>query len=107
MNAWVYLILAGFFEVGFTSFMKLSDGFTKWQFVLLFLISAAISFTLLSAAMKSIPLGTAYAVWTGIGAVGTAVLGMVFFRDPVSAARIFFLLLLVGSIVGLKVVSRE
>ncbi len=107
MNAWIALLLAGVFEVGFTSFMKLSDNFTNWFYTGLFLVSASISFSLLSMSMKTIPLGTAYAIWTGIGAAGTAVIGMVFFKDPVSFGRIFFLLLLVGAIAGLKMVSTQ
>ena len=107
MNPWVSLLLAGAFEVGFTTFMKLSEGFSKWIFVGFFLISASASFTFLAQAMKSIPLGTAYAIWTGIGAFGTALIGMLFFKDPVSIGRVLFLLLLVGSIVGLKLVSAN
>ncbi len=107
MNPWLSLVLAGVFEVGFTTFMKLSEDFSKWLYVGLFLLSATISFSLLSEAMKSIPLGTAYAVWTGIGAVGTAIVGIVFFKDPATLGRIFFLLTLVGSILGLKLVSAQ
>jgi quaternary ammonium compound-resistance protein SugE len=107
MNAWVTLLLAGVFEVGFTTFMKLSNDFTKWIFTGLFILSASISFSLLSLAMKTIPLGTAYAVWTGIGAAGTALVGMIFFKDPVSFGRIFFLSLLIGSVAGLKMVSAQ
>lgn len=107
MTAWTALVLAGLFEVAFTSSMKLSDGFTKGRFVVLFLISVCCSFALLASAMKTIPLGTAYAVWTGIGAVGTAVVGIVFFKDPSTFWRIFFLSLLIGSILGLKVVSPD
>jgi quaternary ammonium compound-resistance protein SugE len=105
MNAWVALLLAGIFEIGFTSFMKLSEGFTKLIYTGLFFASGSVSFSLLSMAMKTIPLGTAYAIWTGIGAAGTALIGMIFFKDPVSFDRIFFLLLLIGSIAGLKMVS--
>ena len=87
--------------------MKLSEGFSKWLFVGLFLISGTISFWLLSEAMKSIPLGTAYAVWTGIGAAGTAIIGIVFSKDPATFGMIFFLLILIGSILGLKFVSAQ
>lgn len=106
MNAWFLLFFAGIFEIGFTTFMKLSEGFTKWVYISLFLVSVVLSFSFLAEAMKTIPIGTAYAVWSGIGALGTAVVGMVFFKDPVSLARIFFLALLVISILGLKLVSR-
>ena len=107
MNPWIVIVIAGIFEVGFTTFLKLSDGFTNWKYVILFVISAAFSFGLLSYAMKSIPLGSAYAIWTGIGAAGTAIIGMIYFKDPVSFGRIAFLILLVGSIVGLKFVSAK
>ena len=73
MNSWLILFIAGFFEVGFTTFMKLSDGFTRWGYVALFAASAILSFSCLAQAMKTIPLGTAYAVWTGIGAAGACV----------------------------------
>ncbi len=104
---WVYLVVAGLFEVGFTTCMKLSNGFTRLGPSIAFLIFAIGSFFLLARASAVIPLGTAYAVWTGIGAFGTAVIGIVFFRDPATAGRLFFLALLIASIVGLKLVSPE
>lgn len=107
MNAWLLLLLAGFCEIGFTSFLKLCDGFTNWKYVILFMIFASFSFGLLAFALRTIPLGSAYAIWTGIGAAGTAIIGMLFFKDPVSFGRIFFLVLLVGSIIGLKFVSAK
>ena len=100
-------MVAGLFEIGFTTFLKLSDGFTKLWPSLGFLVFAAISFLLLTVALRVIPLGTAYAVWTGIGALGTAVVGILFFEDPVSVLRIIFLMLLIGSIMGLKLVSAS
>jgi quaternary ammonium compound-resistance protein SugE len=100
--AWWLLILAGLFEVGFTSCLKLSEGFTKLAPSLGFLAFSILSFWLLTRAVESIPLGTAYAVWTGIGACGTAIVGMVFFQDPVSGPRVLFLALIVGSIAGLR-----
>lgn len=107
MSSWLYLTLAGIFEIGFTTFMKLSDGFTIVLYTIGFFICAALSFYLLNKALTTIPLGTAYAVWTGIGAFGTAVIGMLFFKDPVSTMRTIFLLLLIGSIVGLKLVAHD
>lgn len=107
MNAWTFLLLAGVFEVGFTTFMKLSQGFTRWNYMVLFGLSAILSFFCLSQAMKTIPLGTAYAVWTGIGAAGTAIIGIVFFKDPASTGRLVFLTMLIGSIVGLKFFSAS
>lgn len=102
---WVYLVFAGLFEIGFTTCMKLSNGFTRLGPSLAFLFFAVGSFVLLARATTVIPLGTGYAVWTGIGAFGTAVIGIVFFRDPATLGRIFFLALLIGSIIGLKLVD--
>jgi quaternary ammonium compound-resistance protein SugE len=105
--AWVYLFVAGIFEVGFATSLKLSENFTVWPWIISFFICASISFGLLVVATKHIPLGTAYAVWTGIGAFGTALVGIVAFGDPATFGRIFFLLLLIGSVIGLKLVSPE
>jgi quaternary ammonium compound-resistance protein SugE len=107
MNAWIALLVAGIFEIGFTTSMKLSQNFSKVWYLVPFLLCAVASFSCLAYAMKSIPLGTSYAVWTGIGAAGTAVVGMLFFGDQISLARILFLLLLIGSIIGLKLVSSD
>ena len=103
--AWIYLLVAGVFEIGFTTCLKLSEAFTRPLPSVGFVVLGGISFWLLTQAMKDIPLGTAYAAWTGIGAGGTAIIGFVFFKDPVSAWRIFFIALLIASIVGLKLVS--
>ena len=103
--AWILLLVAGLFEIGFTTCLKLSDGFTKVVPSVCFVAFAVVSFGLLTVAMKSIPLGTAYAVWTGIGAAGTAAIGFAFFKDPISFWRVFFIAVLVGSIIGLKLVS--
>jgi quaternary ammonium compound-resistance protein SugE len=107
MTGWTALVIAGFFEVAFTTCLKLSNGLTRGIWTSLFVVSAVTSFVLLGIAMRTIPLGTAYAVWTGIGAVGTAFVGIVFFRDPATAWRLVFLTLLIGSIVGLKVVTPD
>ncbi len=103
--AWIYLFIAGLFEIGFTTCLKLSNGFTKPIPSIGFVAFAAVSFGLLTVAMKSIPLGTAYAVWTGIGAAGTAAIGFAFFKDPISFWRVFFIAILITSIIGLKLVS--
>lgn len=105
--AWLYLLGAGVFEVGFTTCLKLSDNFNDWRWTTAFAVCAFISFSLLSEATKTIPLGTAYAVWTGIGAFGTALIGIAFFKDPLTFWRVFFLFLLVASIIGLKLVSAS
>lgn len=103
--SWALLLLAGLFEVGFTTCIKLSDHFSKPLPALGFLVCAALSFWLLTKASQTIPLGTAYAVWTGIGAFGTALVGIHFFGDPVGTWRLLFLTLLIASIIGLKLVS--
>ena len=100
--AWTYLVLAGLFEVGFTSCLKLSDGFTRLGPSLGFFFFSVLSFWLLTKAVQVIPLGTAYAVWTGLGAVGTAAVGMAFFGDPVSPVRLVLLFVIIASVVGLK-----
>lgn len=105
MSAWIYLLLAGLLEIGFVSTMKLTENFTRLFPTLLFLFFAIASFFMLTKAIEHIPVGTAYAVWTGIGATGAVIVGIVVYGEPVSALRIFFLFTLIGSIVGLKLVS--
>jgi quaternary ammonium compound-resistance protein SugE len=104
--AWIMLGLAGLCEVGFTTAMKYADGFSKLVPSLIFAVLYVASAILLAQAVKTLPLGTAYAVWTGIGAVGTAIIGIVLFGDPATAMRLFFLALIVVGIVGLKFVSN-
>ena len=104
--AWFYLVVAGLFEVGFTTSLKLSDNFTKKGWAILFFISITLSFYFLNRAIQEIPIGTAYAVWTGIGAVGTVIVGIVLFKEPSDLWRIVFLTLLIGSILGLKLVTQ-
>jgi quaternary ammonium compound-resistance protein SugE len=105
--AWVYLLLAGLCEVGFTTCLKLSDGLTRFWPAAGFVLMLVASMGFMAVAAKDIPLGTAYAVWTGIGAAGTAVVGIVWFRDPATAGRLVFLTLLIGSVIGLKLVSPD
>lgn len=105
--SWIYLILAGGFECAFTTCLKLSDGLTKAGWTAAFLLLSVISFALLTLAVQRISLGTAYAVWTGIGAVGTAAIGIIWFKDSAAFWRLFFLCTLIGSIIGLKLVSPE
>ncbi|ROZ61731.1 multidrug efflux SMR transporter [Ramlibacter sp. WS9] len=100
--AWSLLVVAGLLEIIWSISMKASDGFTKVMFTGITLVAAGLSFWLLGLAMKSLPVGTAYAVWTGIGAVGASVLGIVFFKEPATAARIVCILAIVGGILGLK-----
>ena len=104
--SWIFLTIAGSLEVGFTTFMKLaSQGGRPWAWAG-FGVCAVMSFYFLTRATATIPLGTAYAVWTGIGAFGTALVGILVFGDPSSWVRIGLLALLIGSIIGLKVVSN-
>ena len=103
--AWAYIAIAGLFECGWAIGLKYTDGFTKLVPSLLTVSAMVISFWLLSVAMKTIPIGTAYAVWTGIGAVGVAIIGMILFGESRDIIRVFCLLLIVSGIVGLKLVS--
>ena len=100
--AWIYLIIAGLFECGWAIGLKYTEGFTRVTPSVLTVAAMIISFWLLSTAMKTIPVGTAYAVWTGIGAVGVAVMGMILFGESRDAFRIISLALIIGGIVGLK-----
>jgi len=103
--AWFWLVLAGLFEILFATFLKLSDGFSKLGYTIAFMVAAAFSFYFLTKAMQEIPVGTAYAVWTGIGAAGVAIFGIMFFAETFSFSRVFFISTLILSIIGLKVVS--
>lgn len=103
--AWLLLIIAGLFECGWAVGLKYSEGFTRPLISAATLAAMVISVWLLAIAMKTIPVGTAYAVWTGIGAVGVALLGMWLFDEPRALARMLFLLMIVGGIVGLRMVS--
>lgn len=104
--AWTFLALAGVFEVLFATFLKLSEGFSKPLYTILFIIVAALSFYFLTKAMDEIPVGIAYAVWTGVGIAGVSILGVVIFSEPVSVEKLFFISTLLFSIVGLKLVSN-
>ena len=103
--AWAYLAVAGLFEISWAVGLKYSDGFSKPVPSVLTVIAMGFSIWLLALAMKSIPVGTAYAVWTGIGAIGVAVLGMVLFGESREILRILCLFLIIEGIIGLKVVS--
>ncbi len=105
--AWTCLVVAGAAEIGFTYFLKLSESFTRIGPTTTFVALGALSFWMITLAMRRIPLGTAYAVWTGIGAAGTALVGILAFGDPVTTARIVLILVIVGAVAGLKLVSRE
>jgi len=102
---WVYLLIAGAFEIVFSINLKLSAGFTRAGASLITLIAAGLSLFFLSKALKNLPLGTAYAVWTGIGAVGTAVLGIILFQDSTEPLRLLFIMVIVVGLIGLRLVS--
>ena len=99
---WIILVIAGIFEVGFTTCLKLSNNFSNMKWSIAFFICITLSFILLNKATQTLPMGTAYAVWTGIGAVGTVLVGIFLFEEPVNFWRIFFITTLIGSILGLK-----
>lgn len=103
--AWVYLTIAGLFEIGWAVGLKYSDGFSKPVPSFLTVVAMAFSIWLLALAMRTIPVGTAYAVWTGIGAIGVAVLGVVLFGESRELLRIVCLFLIIAGIIGLKLVS--
>lgn len=103
--SWLVLVLAGLFEIGWAIGLKYTDGFTKLWPTLGTLASMVVSLGLLGVAMKSLPVGTAYAVWVGVGAVGTAILGIVLLGEPANAGRMVSLGLIVAGIIGLKLAS--
>jgi quaternary ammonium compound-resistance protein SugE len=104
--AWLLLILGGLFEVGFTTCLRYVDGFRNLPWTLGFLVSVALSMALLEVASRSIPMGTAYAVWTGIGALGTVVIGMIWFGEPATLTRGLLILGAVACIAGLKLTAH-
>ena len=104
--AWVVLFVAGLFEIGWAVGLKYSAGFTRLWPSLATVVSLVLSMGLLGVALRALPLGTAYAVWTGIGTIGTALLGIALFREPATAARLVCVALIVAGIVGLKLVTK-
>ncbi|PIE42111.1 MAG: quaternary ammonium compound-resistance protein SugE [Gammaproteobacteria bacterium] len=103
--AWVYLFIAGIFECVWAVGLKYTEGFTKLLPSLMTLAAMVLSVWFLSIALKSIPIGTGYAVWTGIGAIGVAIIGMAFLGEPHQPARMICLLLIISGIIGLKIVT--
>jgi quaternary ammonium compound-resistance protein SugE len=103
--AWIYLTVAGLFEIGWAIGLKYTDGFTRLLPSLWTLASMILSIVLLGLALRTLPVGTAYAVWTGIGAVGTAALGIYLFAEPATVARLVCIGLILSGIVGLKLVT--
>lgn len=105
--AWVYLTLAGLLEIGWAVGLKSSHGFTRLWPSVATLVAMAASLLLLALAVRTLPLGTAYAIWTGIGAVGTVVVGIAIFGEPATAARLGCVALIVAGIVGLKLTATS
>jgi quaternary ammonium compound-resistance protein SugE len=103
--AWVLLIVGGLFEVGFTTSLRFVEGFRNWPWTLAFLVSVTLSMGLLEHAARTIPMGTAYAVWGGIGAVGTVLVGMAFFGEPTGTVRVLLILGIVAAIAGLRLTA--
>lgn len=105
--AWLLLVIAGLLEVGWAVGLKYTEGFTRFLPSILTIFAIIGSMALLGISTRTLPIGTAYGVWVGIGAMGAAILGILLFREPVTMARIFFLTLLLISIVGLKMTSGQ
>lgn len=105
MIAWFYLILGGLFEVGFTTCLRYVEGFRNIPWTLGFVACTTVSLILLEMASRTIPMGTSYVVWGGIGAVGTAIVGMLWFGEPISAMRIALIVAIVACIAGLKAIG--
>ncbi|MBA2467542.1 MAG: multidrug efflux SMR transporter [Sphingomonas sp.] len=103
--AWFFLILGGMFEIGFTTSLRFVDGFRNVPWTLAFLASVTISMGLLELAARSIPMGTAYAVWGGIGALGTVVVGILWFDEPATLVRALLILTIVAAIAGLRLTA--
>ena len=102
---WLFLFIAGLFEISWAIGLKFSEGFTHLYISIFTIVGMIASFYFLSLALKNIPLGTAYAVWTGIGTIGTVILGIILFKEPVSVMRIVCISLVILGITGLKVIS--
>ena len=103
---WIYLIIAGLFEVWWAVELKFSEGFTRILPSILTIVGMILSFYFLSVSLKSLPLGTAYAIWTGIGTIGTVILGIVLFKEPLDIIRIICIIIIVSGIIGLKLTSN-
>ena len=103
--AWVYLALAGLFEIGFAAALKPADGFTKFWPSVIVTVLGLVSLYFLTLATREIPVGSAYAIWTGIGAVGAVLFGIFAYNEPVTPLGLFFIAALIASIIGLKIVT--
>lgn len=103
--AWVYLVIGGLFEIGFTTSLRFVEGFRHVGWTIAFLVSVTISMALLELAARTIPMGTAYVVWVGIGAIGTVMIGMIWFDEPATIIRLLLILVIVAAITGLKLTA--
>jgi quaternary ammonium compound-resistance protein SugE len=103
--AWFWLMVGGLFEVGFTTSLRFVEGFRNIPWTIAFLVSVAISMVLLEVASRNIPMGTAYAVWGGIGAVGTVIVGILWFHEPSTTIRLLLILAIVAAIAGLRMTA--
>jgi quaternary ammonium compound-resistance protein SugE len=106
-SAWLYLVVAGLCEIGWAIGLKYTEGFTRLWPTVITVVVMILSFFLLAQAMRVLPVGTAYASWTGIGAVGTAILGMVLFNEPKDALRLACIGLIIAGVLGLKFLAKE
>lgn len=105
--AWIFLVIAGIFEIVWATCLKFSDGFTKLNYSIYTIAGMIISFYFLAQATKTLPIGTSYAIWTGIGAIGATVIGILVFKESLTFTRGFFILLLLVGILGLKLTSTS
>lgn len=103
--AWLWLIIGGLFEIGFTTSLRFVEGFRNIPWTIAFLVSVAASMALLELAARTIPMGTAYTVWGGIGAIGTVLVGMLWFGEPTTLARMLLILVIVAGIAGLRLTA--
>lgn len=105
--AWIHLIVAGILEVFWATCLKYSEGFSKLNYSVLTICGMIVSFYFLAQATKVLPIGTSYAIWTGIGAVGAVIIGIILFKEPITVTRIIFITLLLVGIIGLKITSTN
>ncbi len=103
---WIYLIIAGMFEISWAVGLKFSHGFSRIIPSILTVVCMILSFYFLAQALKNLPLGTAYAIWTGIGTIGTVICGIILFKEPATALRLFCIALIVSGITGLKLLTQ-
>ena len=104
--SWIYILIASIFEISWAIGLKYSDGFTQLKASIFTIITMVLSYVFLAMGVKHLPIGTAYAVWTGIGAFGTAIYGMIYFDEPRELIRVFFIFLIIIGIIGLRLTAK-